>query len=42
MKQLRKFFSLTNSDRLLLFKAAPLLEVIRLGWKLLLLHQLRN
>lgn len=42
MKQLRKFLSLTASDRLLLIKATIILVLIRLGLKLLLFHKLRS
>jgi hypothetical protein len=42
MKQLRKFFGLTSSDRLLLFKAVFLLGAIRVGLKLLPFQQLRG
>ncbi|MBE9036792.1 lasso peptide biosynthesis B2 protein [aff. Roholtiella sp. LEGE 12411] len=42
MKQLRKFFSLTSSDRLLLIKAVLLLGTIRVGLKLLPFQQLRG
>ncbi|MBH8562237.1 lasso peptide biosynthesis B2 protein [Nostoc sp. CENA67] len=42
MKQLRKFFSLTASDRLLLVKAVFILAVIRVGLKLLPFQQLRR
>lgn len=42
MKQLRKFLSLTASERLLLIKAAILLVIIKVGIKLLPFHQLRS
>ncbi|MGJ5675416.1 MAG: lasso peptide biosynthesis B2 protein [Nostochopsis sp.] len=42
MKQLRKFFKLTASDRLLLVKAVFLLAVIRIGLKSLPFQQLRG
>ncbi|OUL32377.1 lasso peptide biosynthesis B2 protein [Nostoc sp. 106C] len=42
MKRLRKFFSLTGGDRLLLVKAVLLLAVIRVGLKLLPFQQLRG
>ncbi|RCJ40614.1 hypothetical protein A6770_37730 [Nostoc minutum NIES-26] len=42
MKYLRKFFSLTADERLLLVKATLLLGVIRVGLKLLSFYKLRS